>query len=194
VQSGVRGTTIPPFYRVQFEYPAPRPAAPAVAAAALSPEREAAIALLARSLAGAATPATAATLTSGTQKPAERLNDEPIGAVRNADYAKQVLPNGADAEPSAVFDDGRFTYFEFVGAREIPAIFAHGSDGEPVRVNWHMEPPFVVVQRTARQFTLRLGGAVVGIFNKGYDAAGVAIPTSTVSDDIQRTIKKDAPR
>ena len=35
---------------------------------------------------------------------AERLNDEPIGAVRNADYAKQVLPNGADAEPSAVFD------------------------------------------------------------------------------------------
>ena len=191
VQSGLPGTTLPAFYRVQFEYPAPRPVAPPVAPVALSPEREAAIAQLARSLAVAVKPAAG---TSVAQKPAERLNDEPIGAVRNADYAKQVLPNGADAEPSAVFDDGRFTYFEFVGAREIPAIFAHGSDGEPVRVNWHMEPPFVVVQRTARQFTLRLGGAVVGIFNKAYDVAGVPIPTSTVSDDIQRTIKKEGPR
>ena len=191
-QSGVRGTTIPAFYRVQYEYPAPKPAAPTVAPVTLSPERQEAIAYLARSLAGAAMPASAPI--NGAQKPGERLNDEPIGAVRNADYVKQVLLNGEDAEPSAVFDDGRFTYFEFAGAREIPAIFAHGSDNEPVRVNWHMEPPFVVVQRTARKFTLRLGGAVVGIFNNAYVVAGVAIPTSTVSDDIQRAIKKEAPR
>lgn len=190
MQSGLRGATIPAFYRVQFEYPLPKPAEPSVAAEAVSPERKAAITNLARSLAAAVTPLAA----RGAQKPAERLNDEPIGAVRNANYAKQVLPNGEDAEPSAVFDDGRFTYFEFVGAREIPAIFAHGSDNEAVRVNWHMEPPFVVVQRTARKFTLRLGGAVVGIFNNAYDVAGIAIPTSTVSEEIQRTIKKDVPR
>jgi type IV secretion system protein VirB9 len=187
LQSGARSSNIPAFYRVMFEYPVPKP--PLVG---LAPERQEAITNLARSLVGAAS--ATALAANGVQKPAERLNDEPIGAVRNADYAKQVLLNGADAEPSAVFDDGRFTYFEFVGAREIPAIFAHGSDGEPVRVNWHMEPPFVVVQRTARKFTLRLGGAVVGIFNNAYDVAGTAMPTSTVSDEVQRTIKPDAPR
>lgn len=191
-QSGGRSTNIPAFYRVIFQYEAPQPVGAAAAPVVISRERQVAIINLARSLAPAVTPAVGSV--SGVQKPGERLNDEPIGAVRNANYGKQVLRNGADAEPSAVFDDGRFTYFEFMGAREIPAIFAHGSDGEPVRVNWHMEPPFVVVQRTARQFTLRLGGAVVGIFNHAFDAVGVPTATSTVSEEIQRTIKKDAPQ
>lgn len=186
-QSGMRSPSIPAFYRVMFEYPTET-----VAPVAMSEERQEAVAKLMQSLTGGS--ALAAAAASGAQSPAERLKDEPIGALKNADYTKQVLDNGQDAEPSAVFDDGRFTYFEFVGAREIPAIFAHGSDGAPVRVNWHMEPPFVVVQRTARQFTLRLGGAVVGVFNKAYDAAGIGTPTSTVSNEIERKIRKDAPR
>lgn len=186
VQSGLRAASVPAFYRVMFEYPAP--AKPAVAQAALSPERQAAAAQLAQSLGAVTKPPAGAV--SGVQAVGVRLNVEPIGEVRNANYSKQVLPKGEDAEPSAVFDDGRFTYFEFAGAREIPAVYAHGSDGEPVRVNWHMEPPFVVVHRTARKFTLRLGGAVVGIFNNAFDAVGVPIPTGTVSDEIERTLKR----
>ena len=194
VQGGAHTSTIPAFYRVIFQYEVPKPvlAAGAAAPVAVSPERQAANARLARSLAPVATPVVIPV--GDGRRLGQRLNDEPIGAVRNANYSKQVLPKGADAEPSAVFDDGRFTYFEFAGTREIPAIFAHGSDGEPVRENWHMEPPFVVVQRTARQFTLRLGGAVVGIFNGDYDRIGLTTTTSTVSEDVQRTIKKDAPQ
>jgi type IV secretion system protein VirB9 len=109
--------------------------------------------------------------------------------IRNSSYSKQVLPNGQDAEPSIVFDDGRFTYFEFSGAREIPAIFAYGSDGQPTRVNWHMDQSFVVVQRTARKFTLRLGNAVVGIFNESFDTNGIDTPTSTVSSAVSRELK-----
>ena len=112
--------------------------------------------------------------------PSERLKLEPIDAV-NGNYTMQVMAKGEDAAPSLVFDDGRFTYFEFLGAREIPAIFAYGSSDEATRVNWHVRPPYVVVQRTARKFTLRLGTAVVGVFNEGFDPVGIDTPTSTVS-------------
>lgn len=120
--------------------------------------------------------------------PAQRLKAEGI-EVRNTNYSKQVLERGEDAEPTMVFDDGRFTYFEFPGAREIPAVFAHGSDGQATRVNWHMSGNFVVVQRTARKFTLRLGEAVVGIFNEAFDRTGIETPTATVSPAVVREIK-----
>jgi type IV secretion system protein VirB9 len=89
-----------------------------------------------------------------------------------------------------VFDDGRFTYFEFLGAREVPAIEAYNSDDQAVRVNWHMEPPFVVVERVARKFTLRIGNAVTGIFNEAYDAVGVSNGTATVSRAVRREVKE----
>jgi type IV secretion system protein VirB9 len=109
--------------------------------------------------------------------------------VRNSNYTKQVLPKGDDADPTAVFDDGRFTYFEFLGARDIPAIFAYGSDDQPTRVNWHMQGTFVVVQRTARKFTLRMGEAVVGVFNESFDPTGIDTPNSTVSPSVSREVK-----
>lgn len=173
-------------YRVIFDYAKPKPTLPTVP---MSPERVAATGALTRALGGTLQLAKLPKIYP--QSPSDRLNDEPIGEIRNTNYSKQVLPNGQDAEPSAVFDDGRFTYFEFLGAREIPAIFAHGSDDEPFRVNWHMQPPFIVVERTARKFTLRLGGAIVGIFNESFDPVGIETPNSTVSDEVQRTIKKD---
>ena len=52
-----------------------------------------------------------------------------------------------------------------------------------------MQGSFVVVQRTARKFTLRLGDAVVGIFNEAYDATGVDTPTNTVSPAVVRELK-----
>lgn len=110
-------------------------------------------------------------------------------SIRNSNYSKQVLPKGEDADPTMVFDDGRFTYFEFPGARDIPAIFAHGSDGEETRVNWHMNGRFVVVERTARKFTIRLGNAVVGVFNESYDPTGIETPTATVSPSVVRETK-----
>jgi type IV secretion system protein VirB9 len=46
-----------------------------------------------------------------------------------------------------------------------------------------------VVQRTARKFTLRVGDAVVGVFNEAFDPTGIDTPTATVSPDVQRDIK-----
>jgi type IV secretion system protein VirB9 len=176
-----------PYYRVIFNFPKPI-VVTAQQAPALPPDRAFAVANLLKAL-NTTTVVPSVSDPEGLMKPEERLKGEGI-FLRNANYTKQVLPQGQDAEPSLVFDDGRFTYFEFVGSREIPAIFAFGSDDVSTRVNWHMQGSFVVVQRTARKFSLRLGGAIVGIFNESFDTQGVDTPTSTISSDVKREIKE----
>lgn len=166
-----------PFYRVIFNYAAPVDVSRAVAVGDLLRRIDTPAPVL-----GPVDP-------DYGMAPNQRLKAEGF-EVRNTSYSKQVMPNGGDAEPSTVFDDGRFTYFEFLGAREIPAIFAYGSDEQATRVNWHMQDSFVVVQRTARKFTLRLGGAVVGIFNEAFDKTGIDTPTSTVSPAVRREIRE----
>lgn len=178
------GSTVP-FFRVVFDYPKPKPpptVAPELARVTAIDD------LLRRVDASAARPIPQKVDPDYGMSPTQRLKAEGID-IRNANYTKQVLPKGEDANPTMVFDDGRFTYFEFPGAREIPAIFAIGSDDEPTRVNWHMSGAFVVVQRTARKFTIRLGEAVVGVFNESYDATGIDTPTLTVSPSVLREMK-----
>lgn len=185
VSRGKRSDADVAFFRVVFDYPRPKPLTENMSGA----DRAAAVdALLQRVDMSAARPIPQQVDPDYGMTPVQRLKAEGI-QVRNTNYSKQVLERGDDAEPTMVFDDGRFTYFEFPGAREIPAVFAHGSDGEPTRVNWHMNGNFVVVQRTARKFTLRLGDAVVGIFNEAFDRTGIETPTSTVSPAVVREIK-----
>jgi type IV secretion system protein VirB9 len=184
---GKSKSPVVPFFRVVFDYPRPKPSP------ALAPElaRATAVDDLLRRVDAAATRSLPQKVDPDYgMSPSQRLKAEGVD-IRNANYTKQVLPKGEDANPTMVFDDGRFTYFEFPGAREIPAIFAVGSDDEATRVNWHMSGSFVVVQRTARKFTIRLGDAVVGIFNEAYDATGIDTPTSTVSPTVTREIKGD---
>ena len=178
---GKPGTDSTPFFRVVFEYP--KPPTPVIS-------REAAVDDLMRRLDSVNQASNPSLEGSSAMSPAARLKAEGFD-LRNAAYSKQVLADGADAEPSLVFDDGRFTYFEFLGAREIPAIFAYGSDDQATRVNVHMQGSFVVVQRTARRFTLRLGGAVVGIFNEAFDSVGIDTPTGTVSPEVERVVVKE---
>ncbi|RRS01172.1 hypothetical protein EIP75_21595 [Aquabacterium soli] len=176
------------FYRVIFEYPKPKSLAPVMTEG----DRAAAVdGLLRRVDAAASRPLPQSVDPDYGMTPVQRLQAEGI-QVRNSNYTKQVLDKGEDADPTMVFDDGRFTYFEYPGAREIPAVFAEGSDGQPTRVNWHMNGNFLVVQRTAKKFTLRLGEAVVGIFNESYDSTGIETPTSTVSPAVVREVKGGA--
>ncbi len=185
VSRGKRADADVPFYRVVFDYPKPKTLRDTMS----GDERAAAVnALLRRVDRATERPVPQWVDPDYGMSPAQRLKAEGV-EVFNTKYTKQVLKHGEDAEPTMVFDDGRFTYFEFPGAREIPAVFAYGSDGEATRVNWHMNGNFVVVQRTARKFTLRLGEAVVGIFNEAFDRTGIETPTATVSRAVVREIK-----
>jgi type IV secretion system protein VirB9 len=96
--------------------------------------------------------------------------------------------------PSEVYDDGRFTYLRFPDAQEIPAIFIINADGTESLVNGEMRHDEYVVQTTARKLVLRRGKSVACIQNRSYNPRGVATPTDTVSPDVQRTLRAQAPR
>jgi type IV secretion system protein VirB9 len=108
---------------------------------------------------------------------------------RNWSYSMEVLQGGDDIAPSLVFDDGRFTYFLFPPNREIPAIFYFSPLGEETRINFHMEKDLAVVQRMGKRFVLRLGEAVVGIWNDSYDKTGVPTVEGTTVSGITRTLR-----
>jgi type IV secretion system protein VirB9 len=118
----------------------------------------------------------------------ERLT-EVLPELRNLHYSMQVLAGGEDIAPSLVFDDGRFTYFRFPPNHEIPSIFYISPRGEETRINFHMQDDLAVVQRTGRRFVLRLGAAVVGIWNEAFDETGVASKDGVTVSGLRRVIR-----
>ncbi len=108
---------------------------------------------------------------------------------RNWAYSMEVLKGADDIAPALVFDDGRFTYLSFPPNREVPAIFYLSPLGEETRINFHMEKDLAVVQRMGRKFVLRLGAAVVGIWNDAYESTGVASVDGMTVSGVSRTIR-----
>lgn len=165
---GKRGTD-EPMYRVIFRHPLVPPAPAALTAIQASAHR-------------------AKQAREKTDLLHERL-DSFTPEPRNWSYSMEVLPGGDDIAPALVFDDGRFTYFLFPPNREIPAIFYFSPLGEETRINFHMEKDLAVVQRMGRRFVLRLGDAVVGIWNDAYDKTGVPAIEGTTVSGITRTLR-----
>jgi type IV secretion system protein VirB9 len=158
-----------PMFRVIFRY---EPPAPPVTAASLL------------SMGSTAPPPTDRQIVDA------RVRDaKPV--VRNTKYSMQVLKGAQDIVPSLVFDDGRFTYFRFANNREIPTIFFISPTGEEARINFEMEGELAVVQRMGRRFVLRLGKAVVGIWNESFDSDGVPPVQATTVNGVERTVRHD---
>ncbi|WP_424196762.1 TrbG/VirB9 family P-type conjugative transfer protein (plasmid) [Ampullimonas aquatilis] len=108
---------------------------------------------------------------------------------RNTKYSMQVLEGGEEITPAMVFDDGTFTYFRFPANREIPSIYYISPNEEENRINFHMEGDLAVVERMGRRFVLRLGKAVVGIWNDDFDSYGVEPIHGTNVPGVNRTVK-----
>jgi type IV secretion system protein VirB9 len=116
-------------------------------------------------------------------------SDKPV--LRNTRYTMQIAKGGQDIAPSLVFDDGRFTYFRFANNREIPTIFYISPNGEEQRINFSMQADLAVVQRMGRRFVLRLGKAVVGIWNEAFDPDGVPPVEGTTVNGVERMLRND---
>ena len=71
-------------------------------------------------------------------------------------------------QPERVFDDGKFTYFQFKTLDATPAVFLVNEKGNESLVNFTTEGEYLVVERTGRQFTLRDGDISTCIFNESY--------------------------
>ena len=111
---------------------------------------------------------------------------------RNWRYTMQALAGADDITPALVFDDGRFTYFQFAASREVPTIYAISAAGEEARVNFHIDqhdPGMVVVERLGRRFMLRLGVATVGIWNEAFDAEGRRPVDNTTVEGVARELR-----
>jgi type IV secretion system protein VirB9 len=70
--------------------------------------------------------------------------------------------------PSQVFDDGRFTYFQWPTNTPIPALFLVGPDGSESIVNYSVRDGYQVVEQLAPRFKLRNGAEVTLIINDGW--------------------------
>jgi type IV secretion system protein VirB9 len=93
--------------------------------------------------------------------------------------------------PTALWDDGRFTYFEFRTSRDLPQIYRVLEDGSEALVNPDdMRGPVLVVHDTAHRFNLRVGDAVLGIRNNTYRPDGQVNPSATTIPGTVRLVKQ----
>lgn len=67
--------------------------------------------------------------------------------------------------PARVFDDGRFTYFQWPAGVDTPAVFAIGADGREALVNHITKGRYFVVEQVAASFVLRSGAEVTQVYN-----------------------------
>jgi type IV secretion system protein VirB9 len=84
---------------------------------------------------------------------------------RNVDY---TYTGSRATLPSLVFDDGRFTYFQWADGVSTPALFLAGADGSESLVNFGVRDGFVVVEQLAPRFSLRNGKDVTTVINNGW--------------------------
>lgn len=97
-------------------------------------------------------------------------------------YATSALPNldkpeeynfnytitGEEAIfPTKIFDDGRFTYFEFKEKGGVmPAIFTVDSTNHEAIANYRILGPYVAIETLNARFTLRYGNDIVCVYNE----------------------------
>lgn len=117
----------------------------------------------------------------------ERLNKKNLA--RNWNYTMHINKNSREIAPTMAYDDGRFTYLKFPNNREVPAIFLVFDDKSESLVNSHVIEDTIVVQRVAKEFVLRLGDAVVGLYNESYDPDGIPPKNGMAVEGLQRVIK-----
>jgi len=104
----------------------------------------------------------------------------------NSDYDMQ---GDTALAPTALWDDGRFTYFEFKTSRDLPKIYRVYDDGSEGLVNPDdVRGPVLVVHDTARRFNLRLNDAVLGIRNNAYRPDGQLNPSGTTIPGTARLV------
>ena len=112
---------------------------------------------------------------------------------------KYSFSGSSNIRPIKMFDDGKFTYFEFPSTERSPAIFVVDDEGNESLVNFSKQGSYVVVQRLGKRFTLRDGSDVTCIFNDTYPATpapskekGTLAPTVKEKEKEKETTKATA--
>ncbi|MBJ9594103.1 TrbG/VirB9 family P-type conjugative transfer protein [Burkholderia seminalis] len=107
---------------------------------------------------------------------------------RNDDYD---MKGDVAIAPTAVWDDGRFTYFQYDTSRKVPEFYEIQADGTEAAPKRHVDGDTIVVESMSTGFVLRLGKAVMAIRNNAYSPDGAFNRTGTTVPGWVR-ITKDA--
>lgn len=91
--------------------------------------------------------------------------------------------------PTAMWDNGRFTYLQFNNGRDMPAIYRIEQDGSETLLNTHIENDTVVIHEVNKQLILRLGKAVLLIENRSFNPQGTFNSTGTDNNQSVRFVK-----
>lgn len=104
----------------------------------------------------------------------------PVVTKKPSDYNFNYTLTGAkEIAPLRVFDDGEFTYMQFRALTDLPAIFLVDKDKQESVVNYRIEGSYVVIERTASQFSLRHGNEVACVYNRNPPTAAANSDQST---------------
>ena len=119
----------------------------------------------------------------------EELNKTAIP--RNWDYYMNQNKYSENISPTFAYDDGQFTYLGFNSIKDIPSVFLYENDKESI-LNTHIKKDgnydVLVIQKTAKQFVLRSGDRIVGIWNKSFGINPKEVQQTTISKDVQREL------
>lgn len=124
-----------------------------------------------------------------------RLETDPFagGACRNWRYEAQANAAGRERiVPDVVTDNGQETVFVFRGNREVPAFYSLAADGvteTPVFPTLR-GPDTLALPIVAKEIRLRLGQAVVHVFNRNILPAECVSKTGTTSPDVARVLRQ----
>lgn len=111
---------------------------------------------------------------------------------KNWNYSMQIGNASENITPTMAYDDGRFTYLKFPNNRDFPAAFLVAADKSESLVNSHIDPAIpdtLVLQRVSKEIVLRLGNAVVAVYNDSFDPDGVPASEGTTVPGVKRVLK-----
>jgi len=108
------------------------------------------------------------------------LTDPEVASTVNMKYSIR----GEDViSPIQIFDDGEFTYFKFRDKNaDIPAFFMVDGTGNEAILNFRTVKDYIVVERVAARYTLRLGAYVVCVYNENMKTPTVIEPEKSWYD------------
>lgn len=91
--------------------------------------------------------------------------------------------------PTAMWDNGRFTYLRFNNGRDMPSAYRVEQDGTETLLNTHIEDDTVVIHEVNEKIILRLGRSVLLLENRGYRSQGTFNRSGTDDNQSVRIIK-----
>lgn len=101
---------------------------------------------------------------------------------------------GSEAlQPAAAFDDGVHTHLRFAPGAELPAVFVLNEDGSEAVVNFSVRAQEFIIHRVVPRLVLRRGKLRGCVVNRGYRASAHALPSGTISPDIERSTRAAGP-